>query len=164
MTISFGGNLSKQHLDADTKDPAQARAEIEAAVDRLNKLANATLVEESDVGPIEEETVELGGDFDTGSQLFLSRHGKHVTAYTPEGYSHNNTADAVSEANIPPQFRPTAQDDFDGASYFYAPTGSTIKRVIVGSNGTLRIQTRDWSGNLADSGFSPSFSIAYGVE
>lgn len=49
MTIAFGTSLSKTHLDAAGDDPAQARAELEAIIDRLNtKLANVTLMQASD--------------------------------------------------------------------------------------------------------------------
>jgi len=49
MTIDWGGALSKTHFDADTDDPSQARADLEAMVDRLNaRLATKTLLETGD--------------------------------------------------------------------------------------------------------------------
>jgi len=64
MTIDWGGALSKTHFDADTDDPSQARAELEAMVDRLNaKLANVTLIQVSDLsnGGVDGTVAETSG-------------------------------------------------------------------------------------------------------
>lgn len=49
MTIAFGTSLSKTQVDQGGDDPAQARSQLEAIIDRLNsKLAGKTLLEIGD--------------------------------------------------------------------------------------------------------------------
>lgn len=141
MTIDFGASLSKTHLDEGSDDPAQARAELEAIIDRLN----TKFVGSKIVSGYEESVADLGGDFDAGMSVRCVRAENWVIITATSLLTHTSLSNPSSTTGvIPAQFRPSVNVD-----NMFTSTTSGIEQVRIDTNGQLDLTYFDWTGTAA---------------
>lgn len=91
----------------------------------------------------DEDTVEVGGDFNTGSEVKCVRSGSEIVISGLSAWTHASGSFRSSSAGvIPAQYRPPTTD----ASNVFLTSGSRIGTVYISTAGTLSVEYRDWAG------------------
>lgn len=105
-----------------------------------------------------EETVELGGDFDSGETIKIVRIGNKVTISSDGILSHTTTSRATSEVIIPSWAEPLGGNAYN----VYSMVSSYVSSSLITSR--FEVEHRDWGGSpVSVSTTANPVSVSYTV-